>query len=172
MNNLFKNINWCVVNLIHYLILIVSSSGIFIAMMNDKCLDRGGAYFEPLCRDAVIEPTKIELILAMTIGYFIAATVRFFLLKILKTSKSEIKKVFVLQHNYALDNCEETKMIGVFHSQSDAEKVVDKFKGLPGFKEHQDAFFIDPYELNFAYWDAGFFTYNYDDEDRGADEKE
>lgn len=152
--------------------MILPSTGIFTLLMIDKCLDQGGSYSGILCKGATVEPTNIELIFSITIGYFIATLIRLCLLKTITFTKSENKNVFVLQYSYGLNNCEETKMIGVFHTQSEAEKVVDKFKGLPGFKEHQDAFFIDQYELNFAHWDTGFFTYYYDDKNEQTNEKE
>jgi homoserine kinase type II len=68
-----------------------------------------------------------------------------------------MKSVFLLQHTYEYDDCEETKIIGIYSSRERAEKVVEKYKELPGFKHYPDCFFIDEYDIDEDNWQEGFF---------------
>ncbi len=67
------------------------------------------------------------------------------------------KKVYLLQHSYELDNgCEETKLLGVFSSKQNAEEAIKEYKQLPGFRDKQENFFIDKYEVDKKHWVEGF----------------
>lgn len=64
--------------------------------------------------------------------------------------------VYVLQHSHELDGCDETKMIGVYSSQQLAEAAIERLRQQPGFKDHPNDFFIDPYPLDQDHWTQGF----------------
>ncbi|MCM1090827.1 MAG: hypothetical protein NC092_12425 [Butyrivibrio sp.] len=67
------------------------------------------------------------------------------------------RKVYLLQHSYEMENgSEETKILGIFSSNLEAEKAIEKYKKLSGFKERPDDFYIDEYELNRKYWAEGY----------------
>lgn len=66
--------------------------------------------------------------------------------------------VFILQHSYKLNECEETKTIGIYSSREIAEKVVLKYKSLSGFKDHPDCFYIDEYKIDKNHWEEGFIA--------------
>ena len=68
-----------------------------------------------------------------------------------------MKSVFIVQHSYEYDECEETKTIGIYSTKEKAEKVIEKYKGLPGFKHYLDYFFIDEYVIDEDHWKEGFF---------------
>ncbi len=67
-----------------------------------------------------------------------------------------MKKVYVLQHSYELNNCDETKFIGVFSSLTEAKNAIEKLKKKEGFKQYQKNFYIDIYPINKIYWEEGF----------------
>lgn len=69
-----------------------------------------------------------------------------------------MKSVFLVQHCYQLNGEDEIKTIGIFISKSDADRVVEMSKSLPGFSMYPDDFFIDEYELGKAHWAEGFVT--------------
>ncbi|WP_309728706.1 hypothetical protein [Chamaesiphon sp. OTE_75_metabat_556] len=73
------------------------------------------------------------------------------------------RSVFGLQHAYERDCCDETKMIGVYASQSQAEAAIARLSGQPGFSERPDDFSIDEYELDRDNWGEGFVTIGADD---------
>ncbi len=68
-----------------------------------------------------------------------------------------MKSVFILLHERKkdLDN-EDVKIIGIYSTKEKAEKTIDKFKKLPGFKDYPDSFNIDEYELDKDNWTEGF----------------
>ena len=66
--------------------------------------------------------------------------------------------VFVLQHAYDLDDELEVKLLGVYSSEENARRAVERFKLLAGFRDHPDQFHIDRYELDGDHWAEGFFT--------------
>ena len=66
--------------------------------------------------------------------------------------------VYVLQHNYELEGCEETKMIGVYRSRREAEEAIKRLRLQPGFSENPDSFHVDRYPLNLDHWSEGFTT--------------
>ena len=67
-----------------------------------------------------------------------------------------MSNIYIVQHSYEIANCEETKFIGAFSTLKKAEKIVKKYKKLPGFKDYQDKFFIDEYEMDVSEWREGF----------------
>ncbi len=71
-----------------------------------------------------------------------------------------MKKAFLLQHSYMYGKrCEfeETKVLGIFTTQQEAEKAIDFYKKLPGFKDFDDnCFSIDMYILDNYEWQEGF----------------
>src|SRR5262249_30013756 len=67
-----------------------------------------------------------------------------------------MKTVFVLQHSYEVEGYDETKMIGVYASLSDAEAAVSRLRVQPGFKDYADGFHIDQYAIGVDHWQEGF----------------
>ena len=49
-------------------------------------------------------------------------------------------------------------MIGIYESETEAKKAIDRLKDLPGFKEHITGFLIETYKLNEDHWTEGFTT--------------
>jgi hypothetical protein len=69
--------------------------------------------------------------------------------------------VYVLQHSYEWEHegefIEEIKMIGVYSTRENAQRVIGYYKTLPGFKKHpENCFHIDEYEINQNHWTHGF----------------
>jgi len=75
------------------------------------------------------------------------------------SKESKMKVVYVVDHSYKLDGCEEVKHIGVFSSEKKAKKAVKRLKKQEGFKKHKKGFTIGPCLMDQIYWDGGFFTY-------------
>lgn len=71
---------------------------------------------------------------------------------------SSSTSVYVLQHSYELDGCDETKFIGVYSSLEKAEDAVRRLKSQPGFVDHPDDFTVDKYPLDVDHWAEGFVT--------------
>lgn len=67
-----------------------------------------------------------------------------------------MKKVFVLQHSYEKDFCEETKFIGVYSSIEKAESAIERLKIQPGFRDRPEDFQIEEYELDKDQWTEGY----------------
>lgn len=65
-------------------------------------------------------------------------------------------KIFVLQHEYELDDHDETKLIGVYSSRSEADAAVRRLRTQPGFSDHPNGFSIDAYSLDQDHWQEGF----------------
>ncbi|MFC4323272.1 DUF7336 domain-containing protein [Litchfieldia salsa] len=76
-----------------------------------------------------------------------------------------MKYVYLLQHSYEYEYkgeiFDEIKIIGVFATKENAEKVIDKYNSLPGFKDHPlECFHIDKFEVdNISSWDEGFLKW-------------
>ncbi len=64
--------------------------------------------------------------------------------------------VYVLQHSYELDGCDETKLIGIYSSADSAKRAQAWLRLQPGFKDHADDFSVTTYELDVAHWAEGF----------------
>ena len=54
-----------------------------------------------------------------------------------------MEEVYVVEHSHELDDCDETKMIGVFSTKHEAGKAVEKAKKLSGFKDYPNDFYIE-----------------------------
>ena len=69
-----------------------------------------------------------------------------------------MKSVFLLQHSYEVDGVDEVKIIGIYSSKKKAEKVIEKYKVLPGFNKYMDSFHIDEYPVDTDHWNEGFYS--------------
>ena len=68
-----------------------------------------------------------------------------------------MEKVFALQHSYGQESgYDETKFIGVYSSETEAQSAIERFKLQPGFCDRPNDFCIDKYELNKDYWTEGY----------------
>ena len=73
------------------------------------------------------------------------------------TSLIIMKAVYVLQHVLKRKSfCEEVKLIGVYSSELEAKKTIEKLKGKPGFSQRPDGFHVDVYEIDKDHWVDGF----------------
>lgn len=68
----------------------------------------------------------------------------------------DLTSIFVLQHSYNLDGCDETKFIGVYRTPETAEAAIVRLRAQPGFRMHPDDFTIDRYDLDEDHWTEGF----------------
>jgi hypothetical protein len=68
------------------------------------------------------------------------------------------RTVYVLQHSYELDGCEEAKLIGIYTSAASAEGAKQRLRLQPGFRDQPDNFVVDAYELDADHWKEGFVT--------------
>ena len=67
--------------------------------------------------------------------------------------------VYILHHYYdELNGWEEVKFIGVFSSEEEAEKIIEEYKKLPGFKYRPNDFCISEYKIDVPAWTEGFIT--------------
>lgn len=69
-----------------------------------------------------------------------------------------MNEVWIVQHSYDLDGCEETKFIGVYSSRGKAQAAVVRLRKQPGFCERPKCFFVYRYTLNVDHWTEGFYT--------------
>ena len=69
-----------------------------------------------------------------------------------------MNSVFILWHSYDLDGCEETKLIGVYKTQDDAQAAINRLKKQSGFCDRPDDFHIDKYEIGKDHWTEGYIT--------------
>lgn len=70
-----------------------------------------------------------------------------------------MKNVFILWHTHELsDEDEDSKLLGVYSSESIANDKINEYKKLPGFCDHPDGFEIAKYEVDSDYWQEGFVT--------------
>jgi len=74
------------------------------------------------------------------------------------TNINNMKTVFILHHSYEIDEHEETKLIGVYSTNEQAELAISRLKDKNGFKYKPDAFEISEYELDHDNWTEGFAT--------------
>lgn len=71
-----------------------------------------------------------------------------------------MRTVFLLQHSYEVDGCDETKLIGIYSTREKAEAVVSKYKTLAGFRDYpDDCFYVDEYEIDKNHWEEGFISW-------------
>ena len=65
--------------------------------------------------------------------------------------------VYVVQHVRERPKGEQSvKFIGVYTSESEANRTVVRLRTVKGFREHPDGFHVDKYELNKDHWTEGF----------------
>ena len=69
-----------------------------------------------------------------------------------------MKYVYLLEHSYELGDTDETKFIGIYSNELQAEKVVIKLKQQPGFRDRPNDFNISKIEINKTEWNEGFLT--------------
>ena len=70
-----------------------------------------------------------------------------------------MKSVYLLFHAHQLPEGEEdSKLIGVYVSRTDASAAQARAQTRPGFKDHADGFTIDEYEIGKNHWVDGFRT--------------
>jgi homoserine kinase type II len=69
---------------------------------------------------------------------------------------NDIKRVFVLQHEYEKNGSDRVKHIGVFLSRGEAEAVVAELREQPGFKLWPNGFEIFEAVLGEYTWKEGF----------------
>jgi hypothetical protein len=67
-----------------------------------------------------------------------------------------MKYVYVVQHSYLPNECDETKFIGVYSTKKKAKKAIKKLKKKIGFKQYKKYFYIDKYPINKTHWIEGF----------------
>ena len=70
-----------------------------------------------------------------------------------------MKYVYYLEHIHKISNDNESaKLLGIFSTEENAKKAINKYKKLPGFKDFPDDFIIDKYQINETEWNSGFIT--------------
>ena len=74
------------------------------------------------------------------------------------SKKFKMKFVYVVQHSYELEGCDETKFIGVFSSEKKAKKAIKRLKKVKGFKKYKKNFYLDKYVVDQVNWLEGFIT--------------
>ena len=65
---------------------------------------------------------------------------------------------FLLQHSYELDDCDETKVIGIYSSRDRAEQAIERLRNQPGFSERPNNFYVDAYPVDEDHWTEGSVT--------------
>jgi hypothetical protein len=75
--------------------------------------------------------------------------------------------VYVLQHEYWLEDHDEFKLLGIFSDRELAEESKAYFATQEGFCDHLDGFEIDEVTINKRLWSEGFFTYRYPIDPKG-----
>ncbi|CAM4108073.1 DUF7336 domain-containing protein [Saccharibacillus endophyticus] len=66
--------------------------------------------------------------------------------------------VFLLQHSYEYEGAEETKIIGIYRTETEAREVIERYRKLEGFERYPDDFYVDKYPLGRSMWASGFFN--------------
>jgi len=69
---------------------------------------------------------------------------------------SFMDSVYVLWHVHDVNGDDDEKLIGIYRSEEDAKAAVERLKVKPGFRETQDGFSVDKYQLNRDSWEEGF----------------
>lgn len=68
-------------------------------------------------------------------------------------------KIYLLQHVHEISSeIEDIKIIGVYSSIEQANKVKESLKNKPGFSKNHEGFSIDEYELGRTFWEDGFYS--------------
>src|SRR5687768_3485691 len=69
-----------------------------------------------------------------------------------------MRHVYILQHSYDLDGCDETKLIGVYSTRKKAQARIRRLRNEAGFKDRPEDFYIGEYTLDMDHWTEGFVT--------------
>jgi hypothetical protein len=68
-----------------------------------------------------------------------------------------MEHVFLLWYEYGgSDYDDDSVLIGVYSSETNAAAARERLKDKPGFRERYEGFLIEPYELNKDHWTTGF----------------
>ena len=51
---------------------------------------------------------------------------------------------------------DDAKFIGVYSSEEEAGRAIDRLKDQPGFRDHPAGFQFEPYEIDNDHWTEGF----------------
>jgi len=66
--------------------------------------------------------------------------------------------VYLLWHAHDLDEEVDVKLLGVYSNQQNAEEAKQRVSLKPGFRDSQQGFHIDCYEVDRDWWAEGFET--------------
>lgn len=66
--------------------------------------------------------------------------------------------VFLVWHARDIDEEEALKVLGVYATETDAQRRIDHALGEPGFRDYPDQFQIAEYEVGEDHWVGGFRT--------------
>ena len=64
--------------------------------------------------------------------------------------------VVLLWHTDDRDETDDSKLIGVYATELDAEGAVSRLKDKPGFVDTPSGFLMERYEINADHWTEGF----------------
>ena len=67
-------------------------------------------------------------------------------------------EVWLLWHTHSVGDEDDEKLIGVYSSPEKAAEAQRRMCQLPGFRDFQDGFGIDPYTVDSDRWTEGFTT--------------
>lgn len=65
-------------------------------------------------------------------------------------------RIYFVEHIYEKYNLDEAKPLGTFSSVENAQKCIDFYKNLEGFRKHKKSFKIHAIVLDKIYWQSGF----------------
>lgn len=69
-----------------------------------------------------------------------------------------MNSVWLLWHTHVLEGEEDSKLLGVYSTQTKALAAQDRISNQPGFREHPEGFELVEYELDRDHWTEGFVT--------------
>jgi hypothetical protein len=70
-----------------------------------------------------------------------------------------VSTVFILWHSHPTGGGEmNEKLIGVYATESDASRAIDRIKVQSGFRDYLEGFEIIRYEIGKDHWEEGYFT--------------
>ncbi len=70
-----------------------------------------------------------------------------------------MKYVYILWHTHEFNSGEEdSKLLGVYSSESIAKSKISEYKVLPGFMENPEGFEVAEYKIDVDHWQEGFIT--------------
>lgn len=68
-----------------------------------------------------------------------------------------MKYVYLLEHTHVYsENEEDTKTVGIYGSEEEAKRAMEKLKEVPGFNRHPQGFNIDRYKIGETFWLEGY----------------